>query len=1478
MKFLLSRRSLLRVCPVLLLLIVTAYASIYGTSRLLATDAAISESVNARRAARDLLFSMMDLETGMRGFVITGEEAYLGPFHVATARAGGQIDEMQRLLSDDPGQRQRIAELRSLVAAEIAASQRLVSLQRASGAESASLALKTGDTKVRMDRIRQVIAEVQVAQDRSLDQQGLRGDSAARQARNTVQTIVVANAVAMIVVLAACYFVFLGDNRRRQAEQQLIQSESRFRLLVDDAREHAIFLLDPEGLIKTWNAGAERINGYRAREIIGRHISCVYPGGDDDHDKVQAELKTALEKGQFEEDGWRVRKDQTQFWANDVVTPLLDEKGTHIGFSRITRDLTERKNAAEMLIASESRFRLLVDNVKEYAIFLLDSEGRITTWNAGAERINGYRAREIIGRHISCVYPGGDDDREKVETELHTALEKGSFEEDGWRVRKDQTRFWANDLVTPLFDQKGTHIGFSRITRDLSERKRAEEQLIASESRFRLLVDNVKEYAIFLLDGEGRITTWNAGAERINGYRADEIIGRHISCVYPGGEADREKVQAELKAALEKGSFEEDGWRVRKDQSRFWANDVVTPLFDPQGMHVGFSRITRDLTERKHAEELLIASESNFRLLVDNAKEYAMFLLDREGRIKTWNAGAERIKGYRADEIIGRDLSCLYPGGDTDREKIQAELKTALEMGQFEAHDWRLRKDHTRFWADVLITPLFDAQGTHIGFSKITRDLTERKRAEEQLKAAESSFRLLVDNTREYAIFLLDPEGLIKTWNAGAERIKGYRADEIIGRHVSCVYPGGDDDREKVQAELKIALEKGQFEEDGWRVRKDQTRFWANDVVTPLFDSQGEHIGFSRITRDLTERKRAEEQLIASESRFRLLVDNVKEYAIFLLDSQGRITTWNAGAEQINGYLAREIIGRHISCVYPGGDDDREKVQAELKTALEKGQFKEDGWRVRKDQSRFWANDVVTPLFDPQGMHIGFSRITRDLSERKRAEEQLIASELRFRLLVDNVKEYAIFLLDPEGRIKTWNAGAERIKGYRADEIIGHHISCVYPGGEADREKAQAELQTALEKGQFEEDGWRVRKDQTRFWANDVVTPLFDAQGAHIGFSRITRDISERKRAEEEIQQFFTLSLDLLCILGTDGYFKRLNPAWETTLGYTNAELRGSPHIEFVHVDDRAATLVTSAKLSAGEPIAEFENRYRCKDGSYRWLLWKSAGSADRKLIYAAACDITQRKAAETSIAELNRASELRNMELEAANKELESFSYSVSHDLRTPLRSLDGFSQALLEDYGDKLDHEGQENLHRIRAASQRMGQLIDDLLNLSRVTRVEMTRETVDVSKMAREIADEVRGSETGREVDFVIADHLFANSDARLLRIVLTNLLNNAWKFTGKRPRARIEFGCRSENGMDSYFVRDNGAGFDMLFAKKLFGAFQRLHGAGEFPGTGIGLATVQRIVHRFGGRIWAEAELDGGATFHFTLQPPLLSIAA
>jgi len=473
---------------------------------------------------------------------------------------------------------------------------------------------------------------------------------------------------------------------------------------------------------------------------------------------------------------------------------------------------------------------------------------------------------------------------------------------------------------------------------------------------------------------------------------------------------------------------------------------------------------------------------------------------------------------------------------------------------------------------------------------------------------------------------------------------------------------------------------------------------------------------------------------------FRLLVEGVRDYAIFMLDGAGRVLTWNSGAQRLKGYRAEEIIGKHFSCFYPPEAVEAGKPARLLALAARDGRVEDEGWRVRQDGSRFWADVIITALRDPDGSVIGFAKVTRDITERRRAELALHESEERFRLLVESVQEYAIFVLDPAGRVASWNAGAEAIKGYAAEEILGQHVAVFYTPEDVALGKPQAQLEAAAREGRVEDEGWRLRKDGNRFWADTVITAMRDPSGTLIGFGKVTRDLTRRRRIEEQLAQ---------------------------------------------------------------------------------------------------------------------------------SNAELERFSYSVSHDLRAPLRAINGYAQAVLEDYAAALDAEGQRFLGIIRDSAKRGGELIDALLNFSRLGRQTLSMEPVDLTELARAVVDELRRSADVEGIDVIVDPLQPTKGDRTLLRQVLANLIGNAFKFSRGRPHPQIEIGARREGQAVVYFVRDNGVGFDMRYADKLFGVFQRLHRADEFEGTGVGLALAQRIIQRHGGRIWADGKVDGGATFFFTL---------
>jgi PAS domain S-box-containing protein len=493
-----------------------------------------------------------------------------------------------------------------------------------------------------------------------------------------------------------------------------------------------------------------------------------------------------------------------------------------------------------------------------------------------------------------------------------------------------------------------------------------------------------------------------------------------------------------------------------------------------------------------------------------------------------------------------------------------------------------------------------------------------------------------------------------------------------------------------------------------------------------------------------------------------------------------------------------------------------------------------------------------------------------------------------------NSANFSSIATDAKGVIQIFNVGAERMLGYAAADVMNK----ITPADISDpqeviaRAKAlSAELGTPITPG-FEalvfkasrgiEDIYEltyIRKDGSRFPAVVSVTALRDDEGVIIGYLLIGTDNTARKQAEEERkqldqrlrdQQFYTRSLfesniDALMTTDPRGIITDVNKQMEALTGCTRDELIGAPFKNYFTDPERAEAginLVLSEKK-----VTNYELTARTRDGRETVVSYNAATFYDRERrlqgVFAAARDVTERNRLEEQVRR-------RTVEVEAANKELEAFSYSVSHDLRSPLRSIDGFSQAFLEDYGLLVPPEGREDLERVRHATQRMGQLIDDMLLLSRVTRREMHLEKTDMSALAAEVAGDLVRENSQRDVQLSIEPGMTTTGDPQLLRIVLVNLLGNAWKLTSKREHAHVSVGTVQdpEHG-PAFFVRDDGAGFDLQYKEKLFVAFQRLHGQDEFPGTGIGLATIQRAVRRHGGDVWAEGEVDRGATFYFTI---------
>ena len=682
-----------------------------------------------------------------------------------------------------------------------------------------------------------------------------------------------------------------------------------------------------------------------------------------------------------------------------------------------------------------------------------------------------------------------------------------------------------------------------------------------------------------------------------------------------------------------------------------------------------------------------------------------------------------------------------------------------------------------------------------------------------------------------------------------------------------------------------------------------------------------------------SEQERMLEALHASEERYRVVTDAASD-AIISIDENSVIQFANHATERVFGYTVAELSGKQITMLMPDYLRHVHEVGIKRYLETGKRHLAWERIEVpglRKSGKEF-PLEISFGEFTRDGKHF-FTGVVRDVTERKRAERYLAAQHAATRVLAESatLPDAAPKILQTVCESLGWEIGALWIVDHQVDVLrcanFWHAPLTAVP------EFASLSEEYIISRGmglpgrvwESAEPAWitdvtkndnSMRADVAakeglhggfafpillrgevfgviEFFSREIQPPdqelldMISTVGSQVGQFIEHRQAAVDLQASEE--RYRTLADSMPQIVWTanpDGSLDYYNQQWIDYTGMTLEQTLGWGWQPVLHPDDLEECLKRwSRAVETGE---SYETEYRFKrasDGAYRWHLGRATPALDEDgritKWYGACTDIEEQKRTEQALQDNQRQVQKLNAELElrviertaelaAANKELEAFSYSVSHDLRAPLRSIDGFSQALLEDYAESIDAQGQNYLQRVRAASQRMAQLIDDMLNLARVSRGDTRREQIDLSRMVREVSEQLHREEPERAVEVIIADNINARGDARLLRIALENLLGNAWKFTSKQRSARIEFGVREgDAGEDVFFVRDDGAGFDMAYSDKLFGAFQRLHSASEFEGTGIGLATVQRIIHRHGGRIRAESEVDRGATFYFTL---------
>lgn len=603
---------------------------------------------------------------------------------------------------------------------------------------------------------------------------------------------------------------------------------------------------------------------------------------------------------------------------------------------------------------------------------------------------------------------------------------------------------------------------------------------------------------------------------------------------------------------------------------------------------------------------------------------------------------------------------------------------------------------------------------------------------------------------------------------------------------------------------------------------------------------------------------------------------------LYFYDGEGRFLRWNKNFERVSGYSSQEIAAMGPLDFF--SESEKSLLGERIKEVFETGESSVEALFVSKNGHKtpyyFTGRKIV---FDGKTCLVG---VGVDISRRKLAEKKLAESEREYRELVQ-LANSIILRWDRDGVITLMNDFGLQFFGYTRREILGRHvIGTIVPETESTGRNLQNLMESILaDPKSFEQNvNENLRRDGQRVWISWTNRIVRDNAGRVREILSIGTDITEKRwmeqslaASERKFSTLFRVSPVAISLSTLDGVMLDVNDTFAKLFGMERDRIVGHKALElpgFYETPQHRAMLLETFKRDGR--VRNFEMTRPRADGS---LLATSASIEaieidGQPLILSAVVDITPQKEAQKELRELNATLEARVAErttdLAASNKELEAFCYSVSHDLRAPLRTIDGFSRAIEEDYQHKLDAAGIDYLRRVRHAANRMGDLIDDLLNLSRVSRAEMKFERVDLTDLAQDVVDDLRQQDPRRSVEVTIEPGLTAEGDKNLIHILLVNLIGNAWKYTSKTGSPQIAVGCQDVDGTPTYFVRDNGAGFDPAYSHKLFQPFQRLHHADEFPGHGIGLATVLRIVRRHGGSVSAAGSVGSGAEFRFTLK--------
>jgi PAS domain S-box-containing protein len=920
-------------------------------------------------------------------------------------------------------------------------------------------------------------------------------------------------------------------------------------------------------------------------------------------------------------------------------------------------------------------------------------------------------------------------------------------------------------------------------------------------------------------------------------------------------------------------STESDRWVRHTHEVLESLQDLHLAMESLESSYSGFVLTGRESYVESYDADIVrvqIAEETIGRLTADNSRQQSQLpVLERLAADKI--QFGKMVIGLRNNKGFGGATDALRSGSEIGRTDEFQEIVRGMQGEELRLLVQRDADSRRRLRQTKIVLVL----GTFLGLLiaavagwSIERDRRERLLAAEALRDSEEKYRTLLDGAQDYAIFMLDPQGQVVSWNAGAERIKGYKAEEIMGHNYAGFFTQEDIERGWPGEILRMATANGRHEEQCMRVRKGGSRFLASVTCTALLDPAGNLRGFSEISRDVSESKEL-------GAKYSGLLEAAPD-AMVVVNQGGKIVRLNVQAEKQFGYRHDELVGRQVKDIIPQGFAERliadgtrtaaEALAQQIGTGIEL-------YGRRKNGSDFPIEIMLSPLESAEGVLV--TAAIRDISLRKDAEKHLAQMEGRYRGLLEAAPD-AMVVVNQSGEIVLLNVQAEKQFGYRRDELVGQKVKNIIPEGFAERLIADGTRTAAEALAQQIGTGIELygrRKNGSDFPIEIMLSPLESADGILV--TAAIRDISVRKDAEKHLAQMegryrglLEAAPDAMVVVNQSGEIVLLNVQAEKQFGYRRDELVGQK-VKNIIPEGFAERLVADALRSAEDALAQqigtgIELNGRRKNGSDFpiEIMLSPLESADGTLVTAAIRDITTRKKAEADLLQ-------KVEELNRSNEELGQFAYIASHDLQEPLRMVASYTQLLSRRYKGKLDSDADEFISFAVDGASRMHRMIQDLLAYSRVGT--KGKDLLDASseEALHQALMNLRGA-IEDSAALVTHDPLPAvMADEMQLIQLFQNLVGNAIKYQNPGvPRVHVS---AVKNGGKKWIfsVQDNGLGIDSQYFEKIFGMFQRLHKREEFAGTGIGLAICKKIVERHGGSISVESQLGHGSTFRFAL---------